>query len=341
MGSTCFMNSILQAMLKNPVILDILNCNIDEGYYNMCTKPILLSSNDQDAKRVGVGSGLGASGYGNSSSGSSSSSSSSVSNSNSSGNLLLNGADGSSTALALALTSKTKRFTGCIACEIKDLAFPGYMGKSLGKSSNNSIFSLSSGVSPQSKTTQTLVPSSLLYSIWLDNRYLSGYDQQDAHEFLVALRDSFDTHWTKYHIAAHGHGSISNGTNSGGGGVIANGGVGGVSSDYVRNATTEMDIAAANGTTNNATPSQAPISAFSQAFSGILRSEIHCLRCGFVSSKDELFYDISLSMVEVLATHSTGTGTGMYGPGGGTVSKVGQLHKSSNSSDGDLKRYNS
>ena len=44
-----------------------------------------------------------------------------------------------------------------------------------------------------------LVPSSLLYAVWSYARHLASYDQQDAHEFLLALLDGLGSHLQKYH----------------------------------------------------------------------------------------------------------------------------------------------
>jgi hypothetical protein len=38
-----------------------------------------------------------------------------------------------------------------------------------------------------------------LFSLWIHAWYLAGYDQQDAHEFFVALLDGIDTHALDYH----------------------------------------------------------------------------------------------------------------------------------------------
>ena len=50
-----------------------------------------------------------------------------------------------------------------------------------------------------STTNSPLVPSSLLYAVWSYARHLASYDQQDAHEFLLALLDGLGAHLQKYH----------------------------------------------------------------------------------------------------------------------------------------------
>jgi uncharacterized UBP type Zn finger protein len=44
-----------------------------------------------------------------------------------------------------------------------------------------------------------LVPTDLLYAIWAQFEYMAAYQQQDAHEFLVALLDGISTHMHKHH----------------------------------------------------------------------------------------------------------------------------------------------
>lgn len=46
-----------------------------------------------------------------------------------------------------------------------------------------------------------LVPSNLLYAVWNYADYMSGYSQQDAHEFLIAFIDGLDVHLIENHDA--------------------------------------------------------------------------------------------------------------------------------------------
>lgn len=48
--------------------------------------------------------------------------------------------------------------------------------------------------------SSSLVPSNFLYSVWNFADYLAGYDQQDAHEFFIALLDGLSTHTNNNHI---------------------------------------------------------------------------------------------------------------------------------------------
>ena len=46
-----------------------------------------------------------------------------------------------------------------------------------------------------------LVPSNLLHAVWAHADYMAGYDQQDAHEFLIALLDGVGSHLDNHHEA--------------------------------------------------------------------------------------------------------------------------------------------
>ncbi len=54
-----------------------------------------------------------------------------------------------------------------------------------------------------------LIPSNLLYAVWNHSNFIAGYEQKDAHEFLIALLDGVTVHLEKYHGDVH---HISNGT---------------------------------------------------------------------------------------------------------------------------------
>lgn len=41
---------------------------------------------------------------------------------------------------------------------------------------------------------QPLVPAKLLFTVWNYAEYLADYDQQDAHEFLIALINGWNSH---------------------------------------------------------------------------------------------------------------------------------------------------
>jgi uncharacterized UBP type Zn finger protein len=46
-----------------------------------------------------------------------------------------------------------------------------------------------------------LTPSNLLYATWQEQSAIAGYHQQDAHEFLIAFLDGVDKHARQYHCA--------------------------------------------------------------------------------------------------------------------------------------------
>lgn len=47
----------------------------------------------------------------------------------------------------------------------------------------------------------SLTPSGLLHAMWAQFGHMAAYEQQDAHEFLVALLDGLSTHLHRHHSA--------------------------------------------------------------------------------------------------------------------------------------------
>jgi uncharacterized UBP type Zn finger protein len=48
---------------------------------------------------------------------------------------------------------------------------------------------------PELQLSPPLVPSQLLYAVWKHADYVAGYEQKDAHEFLIAILDGLSTHF--------------------------------------------------------------------------------------------------------------------------------------------------
>jgi uncharacterized membrane protein YgcG len=162
MGATCFMSSVLQALLNNSVVLFSRQMQLSKNGLESCSK------GKQDAQKAR------------------SSSSSSVEG----GGVALAQKDGVATAAngSNSVSSNSCITDGCIACEFRHLFW-------------DSMASVepANGADTKSKGLSPIIPSNLLYSVWSHADYMAGYDQQDAHEFLIALLDGLGTHLEKFH----------------------------------------------------------------------------------------------------------------------------------------------
>eukprot|EP00596_Hydrurales_sp_CCMP1899_P010058 CAMPEP_0119052438 /NCGR_PEP_ID=MMETSP1177-20130426/73740_1 /TAXON_ID=2985 /ORGANISM="Ochromonas sp, Strain CCMP1899" /LENGTH=584 /DNA_ID=CAMNT_0007032011 /DNA_START=405 /DNA_END=2159 /DNA_ORIENTATION=- len=168
MGATCFMSSVLQALLNNSVVLFSRQMQLSKNGLEPCSK------GKQDAQKArnsssssvegGVASDTGGEGG------------------------VATAANGSN-----AVSSNPCITDGCIACEFRHLFW-------------DSMASVepANGADTKSKGLSPIIPSNLLYSVWSHADYMAGYDQQDAHEFLIALLDGLGTHLETF------HGEISN-----------------------------------------------------------------------------------------------------------------------------------
>eukprot|EP00605_Chrysophyceae_sp_TOSAG23-4_P000413 GSChrysophyteH1.ASY1.ANO1.469.1 assembled CDS len=75
---------------------------------------------------------------------------------------------------------------GCIACETRNLVVASLAGPPVNYSCAPSAFA-----KQKADLFPALIPSNLLYSVWRHANYMAGYEQQDAHEFLIAYLDGF------------------------------------------------------------------------------------------------------------------------------------------------------
>ena len=169
MGSTCFMGSVLQVLLNNPVV--ILSRQMqqhNDGILSSCK----LKLEPDDSKRGTTATN------GHSSGGSSGDSNGAHKGSSVTGN-------GTSTEAGVDQEpAHGSLSSACIACE-----FRSCLNWEPGKGDQSSSQS----------APMYLVPSNLLYAVWAHADYMAGYDQQDAHEFLIALLDGIGSHLEKHH----------------------------------------------------------------------------------------------------------------------------------------------
>lgn len=147
--------------------------------------------------------------------------------------------------------TKTYQTTGCIACELRILFACSHLED----------FTKSEATSPQKSAYSNpgiIIPSNLLYSVWSFADYLAGYEQQDAHEFLIALLNGYESHADAYH-----------------------------KEEVYRNVDAGVELEAGH-------LGAAGTGLVKELFSGTLRSDLLCGACGHRSSKYEPFLDLSL-----------------------------------------------
>lgn len=161
MGATCFMSSVLQALINNSVVLFSRQMQQSKNGLEPCSKGKL------DAHKARSSSSSSMEGAG----------------------VALVPKDGAATAAVNGSSSASKPCItdGCIACEFRKLFWD-----SVDPANCTDTKSKGSGLS-------SIIPSNLLYSVWSHADYMAGYDQQDAHEFLIALLDGLGTHLEKFH----------------------------------------------------------------------------------------------------------------------------------------------
>ena len=119
------------------------------------------------------------------------------------------------------------------------------------------------------------MPSKFLFSVWTFADHMAGYEQQDAHEFMIALLDGIETHLRKYHSPPPLPSPSS----------LAN--------KHDRNG----NRMAVEGTVEDEVVNYKVVS---NLFSGLLESEVRCAHCGCISTTTEPFLDLSLSLDQAL-----------------------------------------
>ncbi|VDI11999.1 ubiquitin carboxyl-terminal hydrolase 22/27/51 [Mytilus galloprovincialis] len=109
------------------------------------------------------------------------------------------------------------------------------------------------------------IPFRLLHLVWTNARHLAGYEQQDAHEFLIAALDVLHRHCKGYSanlLLSHSRPSI-------------------------------QEIRCSNGTNNPIVHCNCIID---QIFTGGLQSDVTCQQCKNVSTTIDPIWDISLDL---------------------------------------------
>ena len=188
---------------------------------------------------------------------------------------------------------------GCIACETRNLIVAA-----------STAHTQQTGGTKKRQALASLVPSNLLFAVWAFADYMAGYEQQDAHEFLIAFLDGLDTHVKRYH--AHSSGitacggfslGISNSLDSANNNCENKLGTGTINSEgAVSSNTTIKDSGSISSSLDRLGDAddepQSKLDFVHSLFSGMLQSDVRCSDCGNSSCTKEPFLDMSLSLSE-------------------------------------------
>jgi ubiquitin C-terminal hydrolase len=117
---------------------------------------------------------------------------------------------------------------------------------------------------------------------------MAGYDQQDAHEFLIALLDGLAQHLERYHKQEPPSAvKTASGVGAGAGGGVV---------DLTCSSDSASNGSSSNGGGGSGSNSNGMVS---QVFLGVLHSRVVCMSCGNSSSKQDPILDVSLSLESV------------------------------------------
>ena len=183
LGATCFMGSVLQVMLNNSVIFFSKQMQQSRSGLDLCSKgKHEMQKNNAENNSSNSNSIIGVS------------STVTVKEGSTTESAIVIGSSSTATSMSTS-TSSSLISSGCIACEFKSLFWESAAER----------ISLSSSLKGKAGSGDftCIVPSNLLYSVWSHADYMAGYDQQDAHEFLIALLDGLGSHLERYHGEAN------------------------------------------------------------------------------------------------------------------------------------------
>ena len=135
-------------------------------------------------------------------------------------------------------------------------------------------------------------PHSFLHTMWTTSEHFAGYEQQDAHEFLIAALAAIDA---------------------------------GLSTPLRKSPTTLLDHGGAYGGRDHAALAASSRTDLARIFTGVLRSEVTCLKCRGKSTKYEEFHDVSIDLSRggPATGPAGGNGAAAAGGAGAPVGAVG------------------
>eukprot|EP01032_Pedospumella_encystans_P021152 gene21152-24010_t len=172
----------------------------------------------------------------------------------------------------------------------------------------------------------TLIPAHLLYAVWSELDYMAGYQQQDAHEFLIAFLDGLDKHLKLNHqpsplshnphglsitlpsVASNPH-DILGPPNDVSPPVRKSPRSESKHRSFTLGSTTPAMLRRSNSdnepSSNGSVTFIPRVAEVLDVFHGALQSRLTCQECGHESSKSETFLDLNLSLTR---THAAAAG---------------------------------
>lgn len=260
MGSTCFLSSVVQSLLHNP-LLQMHFIRRKSVYYKCprCNTEWTTTS---------------------------SSSSSSSSAPKSSGN-------GQGTVPCIACNMRRLYGMNDMYNQVKYVNIVGSTEVTKGKNGSGGA-----GGGASKGPRYATVPSDLLFGIWKHCNYMVGYAQQDAHEFMIALLDSWENQVEPLgpvqivSDVAPGSPSGSRKRNVAGSPAPGTGEV-------------KLEAGGASASVSEGAPA-APANILKACFDGTMCSTLTCGSCSHRSVKLEQFVDLSLSLQQRQSKRNTG-----------------------------------
>jgi ubiquitin C-terminal hydrolase len=262
MGATCFLSSVVQSLLHNPLLQ--LYFIRQKSIYYKCAR---CSTEWSSAAAMKIGGAVSGS----------------------------NGNGSASSATCIACNMKKLFCLNDMHSQLQYLNSPctNEVTRGKGGSSNGN----GSGGAHKALSKYATVPSDLLFGIWKQCDYMVGYAQQDAHEFMIALLDSWENEVEPLGVMSAGGRDAPRSPSPPPGSLKRK--AGGSPAPSV----VEVKVPLADSSMP-AVPQPANI--LRACFNGTMCSTLTCSNCAYKSVKDEPFVDLSLSLQQRATQRNNG-----------------------------------